>query len=230
MNVDLRNYIVPEIRRHPRVSYQKLVAGDQAVKQIATSLPRIPSFHGEYFNALCLVDWDHRLPSQKLTLRLYGYYSKDSYQAGYAALEVRLGEIAKQDLYPEFDVPGFDNLPADEEYEVELGIEGKIGKCKLVSLWRRTIAPSFAAKAVMITEASNQFAVIAANEGDRPSHLGDPEAVSWTPPCESDHATWTIDVWYLLAFDGKVGTGQSFLVDINEQSVVAVRDFSVRTR
>ena len=64
---------------------------------------------------------------------------------------------------------------------------------------------------------------------DRPAHLGDLEAVSWTPPCESEHQEWTLDVWYLQAFDGRVGTGRSFLVDVKQSTVVAVRDFSVRT-
>jgi hypothetical protein len=50
----------------------------------------------------------------------------------------------------------------------------------------------------------------------------------WTPPCESGHAHWTLDVWYLLAFDGRVGSGRSLLVDLGERQVIRVRDFSVR--
>ena len=58
--------------------------------------------------------------------------------------------------------------------------------------------------------------------------LGDLEAVSWTPPCETGHPRWTLDVWYLLAFDGRVGSGRSLLVDLEDRKVVTVRDFSVR--
>jgi hypothetical protein len=53
--------------------------------------------------------------------------------------------------------------------------------------------------------------------------------VSWTPPCETQHERWTLDVWYLLAFDGRVGTGRSFLIDLGTSAVVSSRDFSVRT-
>jgi hypothetical protein len=53
--------------------------------------------------------------------------------------------------------------------------------------------------------------------------------VSWTPPCETDHPRWTLDVWYLLAFDGRIGSGRSFLADLETKQIVSVRDFSVRT-
>ena len=32
--------------------------------------------------------------------------------------------------------------------------------------------------------------------------------MSWTPPCETDHQRWTLDVWYLLAFDGRIVRAQ----------------------
>ena len=82
------------------------------------------------------------------------------------------------------------------------------------------------AMAVKLARGSEDFKKLAATERGR--HLGDLEAVSWTPPCESGHARWTLDVWYLMAFDGRIGTGRSFLVDLDDRRVVAVRDFSVR--
>ena len=80
-----------------------------------------------------------------------------------------------------------------------------------------------------MTAASEEYQRLQAETADRSHRLGGLEAVSWTPPCESQHETWTLDVWYLLAFDGRVGTGRSFLVDIDVGAVVAARDFSVRT-
>jgi hypothetical protein len=32
-----------------------------------------------------------------------------------------------------------------------------------------------------------------------------------------------------MAFDGRIGSGRSFLVDLEERKVIAARDFSVRT-
>jgi hypothetical protein len=40
---------------------------------------------------------------------------------------------------------------------------------------------------------------------------------------------WTLDVWYLLAFDGRIGSGRSFLADLETKQIISVRDFSVRT-
>jgi hypothetical protein len=86
------------------------------------------------------VDWDHRLPSSNLILRVYGYYSEDTLEAGYEAFDDRFEQIAERDKYPEFDVPDFDGLAADEAYEIELSPDGKIGRCRLTSAWRRTVA------------------------------------------------------------------------------------------
>ena len=77
-------------------------------------------------------------------------------------------------------------------------------------------------------KSSPEFATLQSSLVSRPSHLGGLEAVSWTPPCESAHATWTLDVWFLLAFDGRTGTGRSVLVDLAGKQLVTVRDFSVR--
>ena len=43
------------------------------------------------------------------------------------------------------------------------------------------------------------------------------------------NARWTIDVWWLTAFDGRIGKGWSFLVDAEAPDpVVAHREFTVR--
>ena len=99
----------------------------------------------------------------------------------------------------------------------------------MTSAWRRTIAAHDAATAVALVESSDEYQKLVAASPSRPTYLGDLEAVSWTPPCESQHERWTLDVWYLLAFDGRIGSGRSFLVDLSKNDVIAVRDFSVRT-
>jgi hypothetical protein len=37
-----------------------------------------------------------------------------------------------------------------------------------------------------------------------------------------------VDVWYLLTFNGMVGEGRAFLVDLEEKCVVRERDFQFR--
>jgi hypothetical protein len=226
---DLRTFLARDLRIHPRVSYQQIIRDDEPGPQIAAELPLLIPFRNQYYGAISVVDWDHRLPSVMLPLRIYAYYTESAFAAGEEAYDDRLEEIGRRDIYPEFDVPDFDNLDADEAYEIEIDPAGQVGRCRLTSAWRRHIAPSDAEAAVEITGKAGEFRRLEAAMSDRPDRLGGLEAVSWTPPCESQHHTWTIDVWYLLAFDGRVGTGRSFLVDLEVRDVVASRDFSVRT-
>ena len=135
----------------------------------------------------------------------------------------------ERDKYPEFDVPDFDGLSADEAYEIELSPSGQIGRCRLTSAWRRTVASHDAVAAVALVQACEEYQKLVAASPSRPTYLGDLEAVSWTPPCETEHERWTLDVWYLLAFDGRIGSGRSFLADLETKAIVSVRDFSVRT-
>ena len=226
---DLRKFVEDDLRLHPRVAYQGLFRDGEEGRALARRLPPMPPFRSEYHAALCVIDWDHRLPSHNLVLRVYAFYTKEAYSAGEAAFDDRLEEIGTRDKYPEFDVPDFEHLAADEAYDIELGIDGKIGRCRLTSAWRRGVDPKDASQAVGLASRSPEFAKLLAENRHRPPHLGDLEAVSWTPPCESQHDRWTLDVWYLLSFDGRVGSGRSFLVDLDSAKVIHVRDFSVRT-
>ncbi|HEX7559493.1 MAG TPA: hypothetical protein VF386_09845, partial [Usitatibacter sp.] len=149
-------------------------------------------------------------------------------QSAIAAREQRLVEVRREDLFPEFDVPDFSGMPADESYEAELEPGGAPAKLRLVSEWRREIEPGAAARAVAIVRASPSFQEVAARGTFRPPGLGDLEAAEWVPPCESSHARWGIDVWYLLTYNGMVGEGRAFLVDIIEPLVVRERDFQFR--
>ncbi len=225
---DLRQLVAADLRRHPRVAYQGLLAEADAGTRLAAALPEMPPFRAPYAGALTVIDWDHRLPSRGLMLRIFAYYRSESLAAGQEGFDDRLEEIGRVDRFPEFDVPDFDNLVADEAYEVELTTTGEVGRCRLTSAWRREIAAADSASAVEVTRSSEEFKRLTPLLSNRPAHLGGLEAVSWTPPCESQHPVWTLDVWYLLAFDGRIGTGRSFLVDPTAKSVVAVRDFSVR--
>ena len=228
MATDLRTFVSKDLRLHPRVAYQNLLRPDDAAR-LAAELPTLTPFRDDYVGALCVVDWDHRLPSQALVLRIWAYYTPESLEAGEEAFDDRLEDIGRRDKFPEFDVPDFDHLPADEAYEVELDVDGQIGRCRLTSAWRRNVAHADAEQAVAIAGRSDEFKLLRQEVPDRPDRLGALEAVSWTPPCESQHDRWTLDVWYLLAFDGRVGTGRSFLVDLGADRVIASRDFSVRT-
>ena len=232
---DLREFLAREVWRHPRVEYQGLLAESSAAADLADALPALAPFakpgvwgSSSFRGAISIVDWDHRLPSQTLVLRIYGYYSKASLTAGRKAYRDRAELIAARDRFPEFDVPDFANLIADEAYQVELDLEGGVGECRLTSPWRREIARKDASKAEAAVRESAAFRALREHASARPPQLGGAEAVSWTPPCESGHSRWTIDVWYLLSFDGRVATGRSFLVDLQGPTIVSSREIKVR--
>ena len=125
-------------------------------------------------------------------------------------------------------MPDYAGLNADEAYEADVEADGSISRVRLVSAWRREIEGESSRVAVKIARSSSQFKQLVAESHARPDYLGDLEAVSWTPPCESEHGTWTIDCWYLLYLDASVGKGRSFLIDVKKKDVVGVREFVVR--
>src|SRR5262249_52868016 len=127
-------------------------------------------------------------------------------------------------------VPDLNGLPADESYDVELTSDLTVENMRLTSPWRREIAPEDAAHAIAAVRASQHFAEVQRAVESRPVGLGDLEAVAWTPPCESQQPHWTPAVWWLTSFDGRVGRGWSFLVEVapNDLRVAASREFTIR--
>ena len=98
---DLRPFVAEEIRLHPRVAYQGILSEEGAATRVAAALPALARFRHDYAGAISVVDWDHRLPSQNLVLRVYGYYGEDTLNSGYEAFDDRLEQIAERDKYPD---------------------------------------------------------------------------------------------------------------------------------
>jgi hypothetical protein len=198
---------------------------------LEAAVPRLMPFRDHAVDSTVAVfDWDHRLPSKALTVRLHVLYDAVSRERFLQALGRRSDEIQARNRYPEFDVPDFSGLPSDEAYDIELSAELVVESIRLVSPWRREVASEDASVAVQAVRRSSQFDELQRTAGARPPGLGDLEAVAWTPPCESGLDSWTLDVWYLLSFDGRIGRGWSFLVELDrpEPPVLAAREFSIR--
>ena len=70
------------MRLHPRVAYQGFFHTDDERDRIIHALPELIPFRQTYHAAISIVDWDHRLPSKQLTLRLYLYYDEWTYGEG----------------------------------------------------------------------------------------------------------------------------------------------------
>ena len=229
MGLDLRDILRSELRVHPRLEQQGLFARVDARTRIAAAIPPlVPFAEAEYAGALWIIDWDHRLPSRHAILRVYAYYNAARQRELEEAYEARLRDIAAEDLFPEFDVPDFAGLPGDEAYEAETDLSGSPSRLRLVSEWRRQIQPAASTRAIDIVRASAPFRELRGQGRVRPTGLGDLEPAEWSPPCESGHVRWGVDVWYLLTFNGMVGEGRAFLVDLEEKCVVRERDFQFR--
>jgi hypothetical protein len=227
--VDLREELARELHRHPRVGLQGFFGEVEQRSRLAIQVPGFVPFKGAaYSSVLWLLDWDHRLPSRALVLRLYAFYSAGAKEAGLRAFEERKARIASEDIFPEFDVPDFSALAADEAYEAEFSVGETPSKFKLVSEWRRDVEPKVGRKAEGIVRASQGFQELASQMRTRAPGLGELEAAEWAPPAESGHARWGIDVWYLRSFNGMAGEGTAFLVDLEESRVVSQRDFQFR--
>jgi hypothetical protein len=222
---------VTELLIHPRVEQQG-VARESVQRVFDATLPKLQPFRDHAVHAIVgVLDWDHRLPSKQLTLRLHVCYDEAARGRFDQAMTRRREEIRVRDVYPEFDVPDFGGLPADEAYDVELTAALDVEAVRLTSPWRRDVAEEDANAAIGAVRESTVFADVKKQELGRSPALGDLEAVAWTPPCESGQKKWTLDVWWLTAFDGRIGRGWSFLVDPaadDGERVVASREFTVR--
>lgn len=227
--LDLREELKRDLRRHPRVELQGLIANDEEKAKLASSLPVFLPFRGKtYKSVLWVADWDHRLPSQNVIMRLYAYYGSGGKNTAEDSFSERQAQIGGETIFPEFDVSDFSGLPADEVYESERTVAGELKGFHLVSEWRREIDPTLGRKAEHIVRGSQHFREIASQTRARPPGLGDLEAAEWSPPSESGHKGWGLDVWYLRAFNGMVGEGTAFLVDLEAGIVVKQRDFQFR--
>ena len=220
-----------ELHLHPRVLQQGHTE-QRARDLFEAARKRLVPFRGQSMYAtMALLDWDHRLPTKTYSLHIHVCYSPEAWARLRSAFERREEEVAGRDLFPEFDVPDFGGLPSDESYDAELTPEMKLDTIRLVSPWRREIAEEDAAKAVQMVRASDKFREVHERAPRETPGLVELEAVAWTPPCESGLAQWTLDVWWLTSFDGRLGKGWSFLVDLGEHAgdpLLSAREFAVR--
>ena len=222
--------IVGGLRRHPRCDYQKLLATGAHLEKLAASFPQLVPFKGDrYAGFVPILDWDHHLPSKNIVIRVYCFYTEESLAAGQSNYTTRRRQIEARDRFPEFDVPDFSEMPSDETYEVVAEESGEVVQVQLSSEWRRNIEADSATIARRVVRRSEEYKRLSA-AGDRPDFLGDLEARSWTPPCEGSFPHWTIDVWYLLEYNGMMGKGLSFLVHTDTEKVVNVREFVLRSQ
>jgi hypothetical protein len=225
----VRRVVRERMQVHPRVQFQRL-ATPERITTLAQVMPEFPSFAGRKIaGAIAVIDWDHKLPSQELILRLHLGYEPQMVQVMEQALRERAARITAQDRFPEFDIADFVGLPGDEIYEGCLKPDLSIQSWHFASAWRRTVLQADSARAISAVLRSEQLAQVRTLHSDR--RVDDLEVVGWVPPCESGHGKWSLDVWWLTEVAGQIGKGHSFLVEFptpSSERVVLARQFTLR--
>lgn len=215
----MRRAVRERLEVHPRVSLQGLLKRER-VEALARALPELVPFRDRRVKgALAVLDWDHRLPSQELPLRLCLGYEESTVQKMQAVLEERRERIAAADRFPEFDVPDFDGLPGDELYVCPLkpDLTFTAGSCRLVSPWRRAVLAEDLQRAVSAAQIGAVVDAVREQLGGRAVHARELEVIGWVPPCESGQPCWGLEVLWILDARGGVVRGFAFLIELDER-------------
>ncbi|MEZ4449770.1 MAG: hypothetical protein R3B09_09830 [Nannocystaceae bacterium] len=219
----VRAAIVDRLVVHPRVAQQGLQPTVEQRQALCATLPRLVPFgNNRYASARAILDWDHGLPSQSFFLRLYVCYSEREAKTLDADIARRERDIAGDNLYPEFDLPDYANLPASEGYVALLRPgELRIDELRFASEWRRRVDQSAQRSALAAVRKLESFNRSLQERNH--DHLGPPVVIGWTPPCLARSNTWAVEVWLLIDFDGHRGRAHVFMVD--SQSHDVTREF-----
>ena len=215
----VRTAFLQRLKVHPRVAQQNLGPTPDVRKKLAASLPDILAFGDRrYAAAHVVLDWDHRLPSEALLLRLYLSYTDREAADVENALKARDREIDAGNLYPEFDLPDYGEIDASETYVGLVRPRGtEVEELRFFSDWR---------KSVQQPVVRDVLAAVRANAGYERSmrershdNLGPPVVIGWTPPCLANSKHWAVEVWLLVDFDGHMGRAHVFMVDSKLRTV-----------
>jgi hypothetical protein len=180
---------------------------------IAATLPTIVPFGSRsYADVQVAFDWDHRIPSRALLVRIFATWDAGSARHVRAALNAADAAIARDNLYPEFDLPDYSDVDAHEVYAGVLLPDGvEIADFQLVSDWRRQVPMEAAEPAVEAVARSSAFAALRTRPS--PEGLGSPTVAGWAPPFAAGGDRWAVEVWVVTQFDGREGRARAFYVD-----------------
>jgi hypothetical protein len=215
----VRTALLQRLKVHTRVAQQGLGPTPDVRKKLAASLPDILAFGDRrYAAAHVVLDWDHRLPSEALLLRLYLSYTDREAADVENALKARDREIDSGNLYPEFDVPDYGEIDASETYVGLVRPKGQeVEELRFFSDWR---------KSVQQPVVRDVLAAVRGHAGYERSmrershdNLGPPVVIGWTPPCLANSKHWAVEVWLLVDFDGHMGRAHVFMVDSKLRNV-----------
>ena len=216
-------------RVHVRVRDQDLHLDEAARARLAEGLPDLVPFPGAaYHRVFVLLDWDHRLPSSFLVVRVLCAYDEAEAARIERMLEARDATIREDDLYPEFDVPDYDGIVGAETYVgVATVPDLTVEEFRLVGRRRADVDDALARRLARRLERTERFRDL---ERRRPARrqLGGAMVAGWAPPFAAGGTKWAVEFWLLLEFDGHMGRAHVFCLDPDTAEILAERTTQVQ--
>ena len=191
----------------------------------AISFPPPP--RRQYCERFVFLDWDHQLPSQIVLFRIYAAYEAETAKKLRAAIAERDRVISEDDLYPEFDLPDYGELDADEQYLAVYDLEKReLGNFHFFADWRREVDEASASKA--LDRVRSQPSYLQTMQPPRDPQLGDALVIGWAPPCLMRGERWGLELWLLEEFNGQRGRARVFMVDLASDSITTEYETEVQ--
>ncbi len=198
---------------HPRLIDQGITAESDLVRGLNQVIPPLRPFGGNRYESVrVILDWDHKIPVEIITVRIYACYSNIEQRRLETQVRGRQQTIDADNLYPEFDLPDFGELDASEAYAAAFR-PGELvpAEMRFFSPWRRDVRPAIARAAVGAVKQLESYKNAYRRRNNE--SLGPAVAVGWAPPCVAQSDAWSIEVWLLTEFDGQSGRAMVFMVD-----------------
>lgn len=224
----VRKAVREELRVHVRLADQGHALDEDARNRLAQKLPDLRAFGANRYHAVrAILDWDHHLPSQYALLRIHACWDRGSTNQLDDELADRTAEIDQDNLYPEFDLPDYGDLVANESYVAILKPGGTdLEDFQFLSPWRKQVRTEVADVAIRAVRAHDGYERATARR--RTAGLGGPVVVGWAPPCLAHCDRWAVEIWLLTEFDGHSGKARVFMVDIDDGEVTREFDTDVQ--
>lgn len=214
----LYSQALPDALLHPRISQQSLWPEERTNTLLAELSPTLVAFPGrQYEGVRIVVDWDHRLPSQTVSIRTYACYTQERLMQLDEEIAQLREKIKKDNLYPEFDLPDFNSISADEVYVQSIQIAPETGALepedvRFYSDWRRKVDPEVSQRVQKALEETESFQRASSNRQED-SQFAQAILVGWTPPCAARSENWALELWLVTHFQGRFGKARVFMVD-----------------
>ena len=205
---------------HVRLQDQGISEDSDEFATILEKLPLLIPFGTNQFDSLtAVIDWDHHLPTKYVSARVLASYTEHETRLLTTQIRARSQTIERDNLFPEFDVPDFEDLPASERYHFIFNRESlEILDTRFESAWRKKVQNEDLNDALNILAEHQPFQ--RANAQRRSENLGGPIVMGWSPPLMSDSEAWTLEFWLVTQFDGQHGTALVCMVNIKDEVVV----------